>query len=126
MTERCNAFMESINEKIGNHRQPAYNERNPGNIYNIALDIGVNDDGYNLPYEEELVDMETGEIDEVYNESLDEYIRAEVIIPGKDGVAVLQKVRKCKRDHNNDPIGKKNTNPILDSRIYDGVPRWTS
>ena len=83
-----------------------------------ALDISIDDDDYDLPYGEELVDMDIGEIDEVYNDSLDEYIGAEVVIPGKDGVAVLAKVRKRKRDHNNDPIGKKNSKPILDSRIY--------
>ena len=39
--------------------------------------------------------MDIGEIDEVYNDSLDEYIGAEVVIPGKDNVAVLGKVRKA-------------------------------
>ena len=30
-----------------------------------------------------------------------------------------ERSEKPKRDHNNDPIGKKNSNPILDSRIYE-------
>ena len=46
MKERCKAFMESINEKIGNHLQPAYNESNPNDIYNTALDISIDDDDY--------------------------------------------------------------------------------
>ena len=34
-------------------------------------------------------------------------------------MAVLAKFRKRKRDYNNDPVGKKDVNPILDSRVYE-------
>jgi hypothetical protein len=50
-------------------------------------------------------------------EAFDKYIAAEVRLP-KDGQEVSAKVFARKRDHNGNPIGKANKNPILDTRLY--------
>ena len=63
--------------------------------------------------------MKTTEIDESYLDSLDEYIGANVVIPGRDALPVLAKVKKRKRDADGIPIGQSNPNPILDSRVYE-------
>ena len=52
-------------------------------------------------------------------DSLDQYINAKVVIPGRDGIPVLGKVKGHKRDAAGNPIGSSNPNPILDSCIYE-------
>ena len=66
-----------------------------------------------------LIDMKTEEVDDAYLDALDEYIGAEIVVPGKDALPVLGKVKKRKRDFQGNPIGEYNPNPILDSRIYE-------
>ena len=51
-------------------------------------------------------------------ESLDGYINAEVILPDKNGIPVLTKVKNRKRDSAGNPVGEHNDNPILDTRVY--------
>ena len=51
-------------------------------------------------------------------EDLDEYIGAQVLLPGKDGVEVLCKVKGRKRNANGCLISERKDNPILDTRIF--------
>ena len=51
-------------------------------------------------------------------EDLDEYIGAQVVLPGKDGIEVLCKVKGRKRDSSGNLIGERNNNPILDTHIF--------
>ena len=51
-------------------------------------------------------------------EDLNKYIGAQVILPGKDGIEVLCKVRGRKRDSSGNLIGERNDNPILDTQIF--------
>lgn len=119
MKERTARFMKSVEEKIGNYKQAVFDEENPNYIYFDAFGDDRDADAPVLPYGDEIVDAKTEEIDSAYLESLDEYIGAEVVIPGKDGVPVLTKVKSRKRDSNGNPVGISNPNPILDSRIYE-------
>jgi hypothetical protein len=57
------------------------------------------------------------EADEWDAEAFDQYIASKVRLP-KDGQEVLGQVIARKRDHNGNPIGKANANPILDTRLY--------
>jgi len=57
------------------------------------------------------------EADDWDAEAFDKYIAAEVRLP-KDGQEVIAKVIARKRDHDGNPIGKANNNPILDTRLY--------
>ena len=45
------------------------------------------------------------EISDAYLDALDYYIRAEIVIPGRDALTVLGNVNKRKRDAFGDPIG---------------------
>ena len=52
-------------------------------------------------------------------EEFDAYIGAQVVLPSKDGESqVLTKVISRKRDADGKVVGKGNSNPILDTRIY--------
>ncbi len=62
-------------------------------------------------------DLQMPEADEWDSEAFDNYIAAEVRLP-KNGEEVLGKVIARKRDHDGNPIGKANNNPILDTRLY--------
>jgi hypothetical protein len=53
-------------------------------------------------------------------EAFDEYISVEVILP-KDGEHILGKVVGRKHDRDGNPVGQTNTNPILDTRVYDVI-----
>ena len=61
-----------------------------------------------LQSEEEDFDAET------YNK----YIAAQVLLPKGDSL-VSRQVIKQKRDDNGNPIGRSNSNPLLDKRVYE-------
>lgn len=54
----------------------------------------------------------------IHQEAYDQYISAEVLLP-KDGQEVLGQVVARKRDADGNPIGRGNSNPILDTRLYE-------
>ena len=112
-------FMENLETKIGNHKQPLFNITVPNDLYYKAFGDDVDEDENELPYGDELLDQKTTEIDDAYMEALDEYIGVEVVIPGRDAQPVLAKVRKRKRDPDGLPSGTPNPNPILDTRVYE-------
>jgi hypothetical protein len=62
-------------------------------------------------------DSSMPEADDWDAEAFDKYIAAEVRLP-KDGQDVITKVIARKRDHDGNPIGKANNNPILNTRLY--------
>lgn len=66
------------------------------------------------------VDNQMPEADEWDAEAFDKYISAEVHLP-KNGEEIIGKVVGRKRDHDGNPIGKANNNPILDTRLYQVV-----
>lgn len=103
--------MRSVESRIGNAKQPLFNLADPDHIYYDVFDDDVNGDDIYLPYGDELQEMKTEDITGAYLETLDEYIGAEIVIPGQDGLPVLTKVKKRKRDANDVPIGESNPNP---------------
>lgn len=66
------------------------------------------------PFEPENVMPEADDWD---SDAYDQYITAQVLIP-KDSHEVLGQVISRKRDTEGNPIGKGNSNPILDTRLY--------
>jgi hypothetical protein len=66
------------------------------------------------PFEEEAA---MPEADEYTEESLDEYLTAQVILPQGDEMRKATVVSR-KRDASGNPMGLANTNPILDTRVY--------
>ena len=67
------------------------------------------------PFDEEAVKPEA---DEFTPEAYDEYLTARVMVP-RGGEATSAIVRRRKRDHDGQPIGLRNTNPIMDTREYE-------
>jgi hypothetical protein len=57
------------------------------------------------------------EADEYDAETMDNYLSTEVILPTGDAL-LRGRVKNRKRDANGNPIGKSNTIPILDTRVY--------
>ena len=119
--ENCVKFMLSVEDKIGNHKVPCFDSDNPRSIYYQPFDCDESDDDVILPYGEEILDNKLEEIDMPYLEQLDNYIGTHVVIPGvTDGVEpVLAVIKGRKRDHEGNPIGVSNPNPILDTRVYE-------
>ena len=112
-------FMDSLESKIGNQKQPTFNVVSPSSIYYEAFGDSDDADDNVLPYGDEMIDVKTAEVDEAYLEALDEYIGVEVVIPGRDAQPVLTKVKKRKRAPDGTPSGTANANPILDTRVYE-------
>ena len=56
---------------------------------------------------------------EVTQKDLEEYINAQFLFPNSDGVEVLCRVKGIKRNTDESLIGNYNSNPILDTRIFD-------
>ena len=119
MIEETRKFTTSLESNIGNHKQGIFKPAAPMDIYCDAFGDDNDIDENVLPYGDELIDAKTETVDEAYLESLDAYLGAEILLPNKDAIPVLAKVKKRKRDAANLPIGEANSNPILDSRVYE-------
>ena len=52
-------------------------------------------------------------------EDIDEYISTHVVVPGKDSILVITKLRVMKRNHPSNLVGNLNRSPIIDTRIYE-------
>jgi hypothetical protein len=69
------------------------------------------------PLDESDDDTDLPPLDVDDEEMLDPFINVEIILPQGDGIA-LGRISERKRAHDCSPIGRKNKNPFLDSRIY--------
>ena len=114
-------FNASIDAKIGNYRRGVlFNDIKPDLISFTAFDNTTKDEDTVFPYADEPVNAPLHEQNDTYFEELDNYIDCHVVVPGSDGVTgVLAKVKNRKRDSAGNLIGSANSNPILDSRVYD-------
>ena len=83
------------------------------------FDDDIKDNDVDLPYGDDSIDVKFEEISDAYLEALDEYIRAEIVIPGRDALPVLGEIKKHKQDASGNPILDKKFNPILEPRIYE-------
>ena len=72
-----------------------------------------------FPYGDEFIDVKVEEIYDAYLEVLDDYIRDEILVPGRDMLPLMVKVKKRIQDASGNPVRKENSNTILDTRIYD-------
>jgi len=101
--QRQEAFMTKINGRL---------EINGSLEEAIKIFPDVPDDSVE-PYSMEEVDSYT-------HEQYDEYISAQVILP-IEGSNRKGRVLRRKRNPNGDPIGVRNSNPLLDTREYDVI-----
>ena len=116
---KTSVFMEYLNEIIGISKQPSFNLQNAQEICYTNFGNNLDDDNNNLLYGTKLLDLESCEINKPKIEALGEYINAQVVIPNSKGIPVLAKLKKRKRDADGLLIGKRNNNPVLESKIYD-------
>lgn len=63
-------------------------------------------------------DPQIPEADEFTPDTYDEYIGSQILLPGKDG-QIMGKVTKRLRGPDGNPIGRRNTNYLLDTRKYE-------
>ena len=110
--------MQSLEYRIGNSRKPLYDATNTNKIYYSLFDDDIEDDNVEFPYGDELVNVKFEESSNYYLDALDDYIRADIVLPGIYVLHSLGKVNKRKLDEYGNPIGEKNFNPILDTSIY--------
>ncbi len=73
------------------------------------------DDDDDEVFEEEAVRPEQ---DEYTPEAFDGYLTASVLLP-RGGEVLKAQVMPRKKDANGNPIGRANSNPILDTRVYE-------
>ena len=88
--------MDCLQERIGNEKEPIYNMQEAQKIYYQEFGDPSDDDENDLRYRMKIIDFETTNINEPYLEWLEEYLNAEVAIPNKEGILVLEKVKKQK------------------------------
>jgi hypothetical protein len=120
LKEQMANFTESVHGEIGDHNKAVVKGETitEDDIYfNVFFD-DKSDEDITWPWEKELEELPLAEETEASLETLDKYINTNVILPGRDGLEVLAKVKSRKRDHNRKAIGNKNENPILDTRVY--------
>jgi hypothetical protein len=77
--------------------------------------------GGNIPADAEYGDMNQAaksEADNIEFDSFDQYLSAEFVV-NRDGDVATAKVIKRAKDNEGNPIGKRHTNPLLDTREYE-------
>jgi hypothetical protein len=113
--QELNSFDESIQRKIGDSHltEDALSFKYGSDELNKALEDV--DDGEFEPYEKE---ADRPEMDDFDEETLDQLLSAEVVLP-KGDYQFIGKIVGRKRDANGNPIGRANNNPILDTRVYE-------
>jgi len=115
-TEEVRSQIASLNqiieEKLGGPP-----EKDSIQKYDLDDDVDPEVEDYITPeYVPVNKELQMPEADEWDSEAFDKYIATEVRL-SKNGEEILGKVVARKRDHDGNPIGKANSNPILDTRL---------
>ena len=121
LKERMMTFTDSVHDVIGNHRRAIVRGESINETdlyYDTFFETGEELEGITYRYDMELKDIPLHEQDNQLQADLDEYINAKVLLPNKDGIEVLCKVKGQKRDAEGNAVGDYHQNPILDTRIF--------
>jgi hypothetical protein len=108
-------LVDAISERIGDHISDG--DVDADGDPQPAPDLFEDDGDY---MDETIVDpvFDKPEADEFTAETFDKYLTANVLLPRGDS-QLKGKVVARARDSNNNPVGKANNNPILDTREYE-------
>jgi hypothetical protein len=98
------AFDEAIKQRLGDP---------------TAWEELIADPDYETPVFEAYEDDSGGTVEQAQDapDTLDQYVGAEVLLPTGDRM-MTGRVTGRKRDHDGEPRGQANVNPILDTRVY--------
>ena len=83
--------MQYIESRIGHSQKPLCNATKTNAIFYSSFYDGIEDDDMELPYGDELIDVKVEEIFDTYLDTLDDYIGAGILIPGRYSLTVLGK-----------------------------------
>ena len=117
--EHTDKFTRKLKSNIGNNLIPTFDGINPGNVYYTSFGTTVEEEMEDLPYGDDFTTLRMENVDNSYLADLDNLIGVQISLPGRDGIPLLATFKKRKLDHKGQLIGSPNTNPILDSRIYE-------
>jgi hypothetical protein len=120
LKEQMSKFTASVHDSIGDHTKAIIRGENVNDdkIYYDAFFDKPEDDDITWPWEKELEELPLADQDATALDDLDNYIGANIVLPGNDGEEVLAVVKGRKRGINGELIGESNANPILDTRIF--------
>jgi hypothetical protein len=111
--ERLQELDEAITARIGDKTTRATNNKDLETLFPTVPDDIYADDDDSEPNPDDMP-----EADDFTPESLDEYLTAEVLLP-LGGDVTKARVIGRKRDADGNPVGRRNNNPILDTREYE-------
>ena len=117
MTKQCKNFMERVEAKIVNSKQPIFDRTEPDRVYYSAFgDTGDPQENL-LTYEEEIKKQKQVEVHQSYIEELYNYIGAKLVVPYKYSIPFLSQVKRRKRYASGNPIGEEHIKPILEKSV---------
>jgi hypothetical protein len=107
-------FTQAVEKRLGNSIKADETEEFQAMFPDYG-DLFEEADGSPEPFEPE---AEMPETDEYTEEAYDQYLTAEVLLP-RNGEEFMGTVRRRSKDEDGKPIGKRASNPILDTRQYE-------
>ena len=112
------ALDEAIQRKIGDNRTDAEVEDDLPGMATVPDGL-FEDDADDYVVEPAEGEEQVPDADEFYSpEVFDQYLMAQVLLD-RGGESQLGTVKQRKRDYDGNPVGRSNTNPLLDSREYE-------
>lgn len=93
---RCVAFSESVHDMIGDHKKAIVCREDLNEdylYYNAFFNRRAEIEGITYPWDKELEEIPLEEQDDTTMKDLDEYIGSKVLLPNREGIGVLCKVK---------------------------------
>ena len=121
LKDRLEGFNKSVHDTIGDHKKAVIRgeDLNKDDVYYDAFfDRRAEVEGITYLWDDDLAEIPLKEQDDYTMKDLDKCIGTQVLLPNRESVEVLCKVKGQKRDSNDTLIGVYNANPILDTRIF--------
>ena len=122
MKNQTTEFMSKLQAAIGDHTKAIVNPQenlDETDLYNDCLYIDDNEESITYPWDDEWKDIPLQDETAETQKDLDTYIGSQVVLPDGNGNEVLCRVKGRKRTSDGAIIGTYNSNPILDTRVFD-------
>ena len=112
----------TLNETIRDHNKDFVNRGDTVHSADLYADYMHYDNKENkttYPWDENWEDLSVSDETKATQKDQDEYINDQVVFPNSDGVEVLCRVKGRKYNTGGSIIDNYNSNPIIDTRIFD-------